>query len=86
MNNKNYALIERIGQALHTKNHWKKPLEEQLGVQYGCIDKWRKSEEKWPNFEIKRGVWVDLLSLLEQHQNEAQSLIKEVDDLLKELE
>ena len=72
-NKKGYAALERCGKALYDEHNWKKSIERQLGISRGAVDNWRKSCEKWPDFEIKPGIWVKIISMLKQKQAEPRS-------------
>lgn len=80
MNNKRgYAALERCGQALYDQYNWKKSIERQLGVKTGAVDKWRKSCEKWPDFEINQGIWDQIIALLKQKQIDINNVLNDLD-------
>ena len=80
MNNKrDYAALERCCIALYDQYSWKKSIERQLGVKPGAVDKWRKSCEKWPDFEIKQGIWSEIIALLKQKQIDIEQVLNDLD-------
>ena len=86
MNNKRgYAALERCCIALYDEKSWKKTIERQLknkdglSLKTGAVDKWRKSCEKWPDFEINPGIWDQIIALLKQKQIDINNVLNDLD-------
>lgn len=81
MNKRNYAALERCGQALYDKHNWKKSLERRLKLKTGAIDKWSKTCEKWPDFEINRdgNLWPEIFAMLKQKKIDIDQVLSEIE-------